>query len=67
LAIVKLSGGNYNKLGEYVQIAKQDYRDVLAWAEYPEEIGSKSWELSTAEVYKIRERDLDQYRQWLDE
>lgn len=67
MAIVKVSRGNYEKVKEYVQAAKVDYRDVLAWAEYPEEIGAKSWELSTEEVEKMRERDLDQYRRWLDE
>jgi len=67
LAIVKLSGGNYDKVQEYIHAAKVDYRDVLAWAEYPEELGSRSWELSTEETGKIRGRDLDQYKQWLDE
>ena len=37
LAILKLSGGNEEKLREFVAVAKRDYRDVLFWAEYPEE------------------------------
>ena len=37
LAILTLSAGNEEKLREYVAVAKVDYRDVLAWAEYPEE------------------------------
>src|SRR5947208_1524160 len=37
LAILKLSEGNEEKLREFVAIAKRDYRDVLFWAEYPEE------------------------------
>jgi len=37
LAILKLSEGNEEKLGEFVAVAKRDYRDVLFWAEYPEE------------------------------
>ena len=37
LAILKLSEGNEGKLGEFVAVAKRDYRDVLFWAEYPEE------------------------------
>lgn len=37
LAILKLSEGSENKLREYVAVAKRDYRDVLFWAEYPEE------------------------------
>ena len=37
LAILKLSEGNEEKLHEFVAIAKRDYRDVLFWAENPEE------------------------------
>src|SRR5256885_5044775 len=37
LAILKLSNGNEEKLREFVAVAKRDYRDVLFWAENPEE------------------------------
>jgi len=37
LAILKLSEGNEEKLREFVAIAKRDYRDVLFWAENPDE------------------------------
>ena len=37
LAILKLSDGSEEKLGEFVAVAKRDYRDVLFWAENPEE------------------------------
>jgi len=37
LAILKLSEGNEEKLREFFAVAKRDYRDVLFWAEYPEE------------------------------
>ena len=37
LAILKLSEGNEEKLREFVAIAKRDYRDVLFWADNPEE------------------------------
>jgi hypothetical protein len=37
LAILKLSAGSEEKLGEFVAVAKRDYRDVLFWAENPEE------------------------------
>ena len=37
LAVLKLSEGNEEKLREFVTVAKRDYRDVLLWAEYPEE------------------------------
>ena len=34
---MKLSEGNEEKLREFVVVAKRDYRDVLFWAENPEE------------------------------
>src|SRR5437764_5036114 len=37
LAILKLSNGNEEKLREFIAVAKRDYRDVLFWAENPEE------------------------------
>jgi hypothetical protein len=37
LDIVKLSAGSEAKVREYVVVAKRDYRDVLFWAEYPED------------------------------
>ena len=37
LAILKLSERNEEKLREFVAVAKRDYRDVLFWAENPEE------------------------------
>src|SRR6476660_6018173 len=36
-AILKLSEGNEEKLREFVAVAKRDYRDVLFWAENPQE------------------------------
>src|SRR5216684_769646 len=37
LAMLKLSGGSEEKLREFLAVAKRDYRDVLFWAENPEE------------------------------
>lgn len=37
VAVLKLSAGSEAKVREYVAVAKRDYRDVLFWAEYPEE------------------------------
>ena len=37
VAILKLSAGSEEKVREYLALAKRDYRDVLFWAEYPEE------------------------------
>jgi hypothetical protein len=35
--ILKLCVGGEEKVREYVAVAKRDYRDVMFWAEYPEE------------------------------
>src|SRR5712692_9366004 len=37
LDILKLSAGSEEKVREFVAVAKRDYRDVLFWAENPEE------------------------------
>jgi len=37
LAIVKLSAGSEEKLGEFTAVAKHDYRDVLFWVDNPDE------------------------------
>lgn len=39
MAILTLSQGNEDKLRHFVEAAKQDYRDVLYWAEYPQQSG----------------------------
>ena len=36
LAILKLSGGDIEKLRHGLDVARRDYRDVLYWAEYPD-------------------------------
>ncbi len=36
MAILALSQGQEDKLLQFVEAAKQDYRDVLYWAEYPQ-------------------------------
>ena len=68
LAVLKLSDGDIDKLADLVQIAKKDYRDVLAWAEYPEEMRTSPAEMKALppkEVRAIRRRDREQYLQWL--
>ena len=70
LAILKLSEGERERLTELVGMAKKDYRDVLAYAEYPEEmrIGFVGMSrLSAEEVKAVRQRDREQYLRWLRE
>ena len=47
LAIIELSGGREDKLMQFIQIAKTDYRDVLAW----KQLGP----LAEAEAKKLRD------------
>src|SRR5262245_27783776 len=66
IAILKLANGNLEELPRLIQVAKRDYRDVLASAEYPEAMRRDTWSIEDArEREKIRERDLRQYVEWL--
>lgn len=64
LAILKQANSDIERVRRLVDLANQDYRDVLVGAEYPEEIQAS---LSTPPVEKlaIRKRDRDQYEAWL--
>ena len=67
LAVLKLSGGDLERLRANVRAAKGDYRDVLAWAEYPGQIHANSWRLPEPEREQLRQADLAQYAAWLEE
>ncbi len=67
LAILKLANGDMERLTEETRVAIEDYRDVLAPAEYPRysrEIGFSSVpdQLASAAI----EADWAQYRAWLE-
>ena len=65
IAALKLSEGQIDKLEHAVMRAKRDYRDVLAWAEYPQELVHATWRMSDEEVAQIRGADKAQYLTWL--
>jgi hypothetical protein len=68
LGILKLSEGQLERLPDLVEMAKVDYRDVLAYAEYPEEARLSYEEkpkLPQEEIQAIRRRDKEQYLKWL--
>ena len=67
LAMIKLSGGRLDTLRDLVATARIDYRDVLAGAEYPEQMRSFASRFNTPEeeIKAIEQRDLDQYQRWL--
>jgi hypothetical protein len=51
-----------------VALAKSDYRDALAAAEYPHELrASGRIEPSAAEMDRIRQEDRRQYLDWIRE
>jgi replication-associated recombination protein RarA len=65
LAVLKLSEGDLEEMQRLLEVAKADWRDVLAWAEYPEEMKNDTWKMDAEEVKRIRERDRQQYLDWL--
>jgi hypothetical protein len=64
--MLKLSEGQLGLLKHYLNRAKQDYRDVLAWAEYPEELVQPTWNMPADDVRRIREADRAQFWAWLE-
>lgn len=67
LAVLKLAAGKLDALRQNIKIAKEDYRDVLAGAEYPAYMEKTSSDpgLSPAERRKIMDEDWRQYESWL--
>jgi hypothetical protein len=71
LAILKLSEGNLEQALAMVAAAKRDYRDVLMWAEYPEQsratwaVGMNLTKEERNQLEGIRRRDRKQYQAWL--
>ena len=65
LAILKLCDEEKSQdPSRYVKVAKQDYRDVLSWAEYPNQIkfGPTKDSEKSSELIK---KDKQQYQAWL--
>ena len=66
LAALKLAAGNLEELRRHVAVAKSDYRDVLAAAEYPQYF-RHSFRSSKPEVDResaIISADWEQYKEW---
>jgi hypothetical protein len=68
LAIVKLcdEGKGLSDLAHYVSTAKTDYRDVLAWAEFPNE-GRLPPFPSAPDREAAQKRDHEQYMRWIEQ
>jgi hypothetical protein len=67
LAILKLSGGDKGELSRQVAAAKSDFRDLLAYAEYPEQMasGGLAFPANLKRLRQIEEQDREQYLNWL--
>ena len=67
LAILKLSDEeDLTEPTRYVEIAKRDYRDVLAWAEYPGQMRTPTHAVRSPEQQRaIVRADREQYEAWL--
>jgi hypothetical protein len=66
LAIVKLSDEDRRDSPEHhVAAACRDYRDVLAWAEFPRQVRPDWFSLSVTERAKVVKADRQQYARWL--
>ena len=66
-AALKLAGGSIEKLQRTMAMADNDYRDVLAYAEYPSYMDKISaTEKDAAKRQKLIEEDWKQYRDWFE-
>ncbi len=67
MAILKLSEDQKtDNPGPYVDAAKKDYRDVLAWAEYPSQMNGGAIARTDPEgAQRNAEADERQYKAWL--
>ena len=68
IAVLKLADGDLQALRREINAAKRDYRDVLAYAEYPEYMHkvSPSSKIAEKERERILRSDWMQYLNWLD-
>src|SRR6185312_3428716 len=67
LAVLKLAAGSLDGLRREIETAKSDYRDVLAYAEYPAYM-KKTFRISQLpndEQRRIIDEDWRQYETWL--
>lgn len=67
LAVLKLADRKLEEVADLFQGAKEDYRDVIAWAEYPKCMEDFRLFNRSVEVQKkVIDQDWEQYMRWLD-
>lgn len=67
LAVLRIAGSDPDAVATWVAVARRDYRDVLAAAEYPAQLAAPTWKLAAVERAALARSDFEQYRQWLEE
>ena len=67
LAILKLAGSDSDKLKQTVEGAKEDWEDIVSWAERPRETRSQrgNHKLHENQMRKIQQEDRDEWDSWL--
>jgi hypothetical protein len=67
LAALKLADGDAEQLRRHIEVAKRDYRDVLAAAEYPGYMRDipPAEDVPAEEKQRVIDRDRAQYEAWL--
>lgn len=65
VAAIKLSGGDLDRLDDWVQAANADFRDVLAAAEYPGQFEAGFLPPSDPRQVRLGKADITQYKLWL--
>ena len=66
LAILKVAGTSLEQIREWLAIAKRDYRDVLACAEYPKQLVTPTWRLPADKRHSVEIEDAEQYGDWIE-
>ena len=65
LAILKLAGSSRKAVEKYTAIAREDFRDILSWAEYPRQSRHQAMPEGPEKEKLIRE-DRAEYQAWLE-
>jgi len=66
LGILKLAGDSLRSVEEYTGYARQDYRDILAWAECPRR--ARQWVQPDEETERQLDlEDREEYEHWLND
>ena len=65
LDILKLAGTSIEAVRMWVDVAKRDYRDILAAAEYPNQLLAPTWKMAKDEITRIQASDRKQYEEWI--